>query len=383
MSDQVFMQRALDLAKRGEFTAHPNPCVGCVLVRAGEIVGEGLHWQAGMPHAECEALAQAQARAQGATCYVTLEPCSHVGRTGPCVESLIKAKVKKVMIATLDPNPLVAGKGVAALKQAGITVEVGLLQAQAQALNIGFFSRMLRQRPFVRAKIAMSLDGRMAMASGESQWITSTESRTLGHLLRARSGAILTGCQTVKKDNCRLTVRHETLWDQLPSHIHFPQPLRVIVDSGLTVDPRAQIFQQPGKTLIAISESHAHRQQDWLAQVNNPQVAIKVLPQRAQHIDLIALMQFLSDLEINDLLVESGPQLISALLQQALIDELRIFMAPKILGASAMPLTALDLTQLHEHLPGQFAEVMPLKDDIAMVVRMNDFGRDLYANPQH
>lgn len=381
-SDLAFMQRALALAQQGEFTAHPNPCVGCVLVRDNQIVGEGLHWQAGLMHAECEALAQAQEKALGATCYVTLEPCVHVGRTGPCVQALIKAQVKEVVIATLDPNPLMAGKGVLALKAAGIAVQVGLLEKEAQALNIGFFSRMLRQRPFVRAKIAMSLDGRIAMAGGESQWITALPARERGQVWRARSGAIITGRHTVMKDNCRLTVRQDTLFQHLPAQISFKQPLRIVIDSDLTSDPRAAIFQQPGKTLVAIREKNSQRQTDWLKQVDPEKVGIVVLPEKDQHIDLQALMHFLAQQQINDVLIEGGSQLMGALLEADLIDELLLFVAPIILGATALPLAQITLDQLSQQFKGDFTELTTIGSDVFMKVRMNDFGRH-NDNPQY
>lgn len=364
--DLEFMRQALALAQQGEFSAHPNPLVGCILVRDQQIVGQGLHWQAGLPHAECNALAQAQEKAQGATCYVTLEPCTHYGRTGPCVKVLIEAGVKRVVIATLDPNPLVQGKGVKVLQEAGIEVTVGLLEYEARAMNIGFFSRMLRQKPFVCAKIATSLDGRIAMAHGESQWITCEASRHQGQVWRARSGAVLTGSGTVIKDDCRLTVKED--------RAYFQQPLRVIVDTHLRTPPTAAIFQQPGKTAVIISDKvSALQQQNWLKQIT-AEVECVVLPLHQNHIDLAALLAWLGECQINQVLVEAGPMLTGALLQQGLIDQLLIFMAPKFLGSQALGMVNLPgIERLCDHLPGNFTSIEQIGSDLQIIVQLSSF----------
>lgn len=377
-SDLDFMRHALALAKQGEFTVHPNPRVGCVLVQNHQIVGEGIHWKTGSFHAECHALQQAQEKAFGATCYVTLEPCAHQGRTGPCVNALIESGVSTVVIASIDPNPLVAGKGVQALEAAGVKVHVGLLKEEAQDLNRGFYSRMLRGRPYIRAKMGMSLDGRIAMASGESQWITSDASRATAHLWRARSGAILTTNKTVNRDNCRLTVRNTSAFAKLPQGINFVQPLRVVVDSDLSVSPKADIFQQPGKTVIAISDKVSSLNlQTWLAQLGEHQERLEyiVSAQKHGHIDITAVLHWLGMREINDVLVEAGSTFTGALLQAGLIDELLVFIAPKFLGQDALPMINLPgLIHLSEHVAGSFEQVQQLGTDLHVVVKLSDFG---------
>jgi diaminohydroxyphosphoribosylaminopyrimidine deaminase/5-amino-6-(5-phosphoribosylamino)uracil reductase len=364
--DSTFMQRALSLAVMGQYTSHPNPRVGCVLVQDNQIVGEGLHWQTGGLHAECNALEGAKEKAYGATVYVTLEPCAHKGRTGPCVDALIQANVKRVVVAALDPNPLVSGKGIQKLKEAGITVDVGLLEKEALALNKGFYSRMQRQHPYVRAKIAMSLDGRVAMENGESQWITSPEARKQGQLWRARSGAILTGSATVLHDNCRLTVRDiERLG--LKNESLFRQPLRVIIDSTLSVPGSFAIFHQPGKTIVATSELA-----DLQHKAYGSQVEVVAFAEKEGHIDLQALLFWLGKQEINDVLVEAGPTLVGALLQQDLIDELLVYIAPKLLGSDAKPMAVLPgLSQLSDHIAGEFDRVERVGQDLHLVLNLH------------
>ncbi len=365
----AFMQEALSLAKKGEFTCAPNPCVGCVIVQNNEIVGRGWHQKTGEAHAEIHALAQAQEKARGATCYVTLEPCVHQGRTGPCVTALIQAGIKRVVVATLDPNPLMAGKGVQALQAAGIAVEVGLLEQEAVQLNQGFFSRMVRKRPFVRAKIASSLDGRIAMANGESQWITSMDARQDGHTWRAKSCAILTGRETVKKDNCRLTARD--------FHGDFRAPIRMVADTQLQVSPTAALFQEPGPVIVALSEKVSlTQQQTWLTSVANENVRCLPLPEKNAKIDLHALLCWLGGQEINHLLVEAGPTLTGALLQAGLIDELLIYIAPKFLGEEGIAMVKLPgFRQLSEHIPGTFATIDGIGPDLRVVVKTSDFAR--------
>lgn len=376
LSDRDFMKKAIALAKQGEFTARPNPIVGCVIVRENEIVGSGYHRQAGTPHAECHAIVEAGTKAMGATCYVTLEPCVHQGRTGPCVQALLAAGIKKVIAASLDPNPQVSGKGLQALREAGVEVAYGLLQEEARALNLGFFSRMLRQKPYVRAKIAMSLDGRIAMGSGESQWITDTAAREEAHLWRARCGAIVTGSQTVIRDNCRLTVRHEK--------ITFLPPLRVIIDSQLRVPANAAIFQQPGKTIIAVSERISLSQQNaWISQLpeNSSEVACIALPEKEGHVDVAILLQWLGEQEINEVMLEAGAKLTGALLQKGLVDECLIFIAPKFLGSDALGMAHLPgITKLKDHIRGNFVGVTSLGTDLLLMVRLNDFASEQYGN---
>lgn len=354
------MQQALVLAKRGEYSTHPNPRVGCLIVRDNQIVGEGWHERTGDHHAEIHALRQAKEKAYGATCYVTLEPCAHFGRTPPCVNALIQAKIKKVIIATLDPNPLVQGKGVEALRQHGIEVEIGLGECEAKALNRGFFSRMQRQKPYVRAKMAMSLDGRTAMASKESQWITGESARKDGQHWRALSDAILTTGATVRQDNCRLTVREGE---------PVSQPLRIIADTKGTVPDTAAIFHQPGRTLVALSKN------------NIPAVGGRfsyiALPEKEDHIDLEALLTYLAKEEqINEVLVEAGPTFLGGLLKENLVDELLVYLAPKLLGHQAAPLAYLaDLIYLRDHIQGELIACDKIGTDCRLILKMNDFGK--------
>lgn len=358
--DITYMQKALAMALEGQYTAHPNPMVGCVIVKDNVVLAKGAHYKAGQAHAEINALKQANA--EGATCYVTLEPCAHTGKTGPCVNALIEAKVKRVVIANIDPNPLVKGKGIEALLKAGIDVHIGVLEKEAAQLNKGFYSRVIRQRPYVRAKIGMSLDGKVAMISGESQWITSTESRENAHRWRAKSGAIITGSNTVLADDCRLTVRNiEALKVKENT---FSQPLRVVIDSQLRVPSDKAIFSQEGTTLIATTKNNA---------TTNAQDNVVVLPSKEGKIDLNALMQFLAEKEINDVLVEAGPTLIGALLKQGLIDELLVYIAPLIMGNDARSFATLSgFDKLANCLKGSFSTVEKNEHDLFAVLKLTE-----------
>lgn len=371
--DQTFMQEALALAQKGQFTAHPNPRVGCVIVRDQKVVGRGLHWQAGTPHAECHALVEANTLAKEATCYVTLEPCVHQGRTGPCVQALIDAGIKRVVFAVSDPNPLMRGKGAQALRDAGIEVVEGILAKEAQDLNKGFFSRMQRHKPFVRAKIAMSLDGRTAMANGESQWITSDVARQDAHLWRARSGAILTTSQTLNVDDCRLTAR-DIPEQELPAGIGFQQPLRVVIDSHLRSNPLALMFKQEGKTIIAISESvSAAKKAAWLSSCKNDNVTCLALPLKQGSIDIESLLLWLGQQEINDLLIEAGPTFVGSLMQHQFIDELLVYIAPKFLGHGAREMLTLPgLSKLSDHIAGKFMNVSPMGPDLCITIALQN-----------
>ncbi|WP_340331307.1 bifunctional diaminohydroxyphosphoribosylaminopyrimidine deaminase/5-amino-6-(5-phosphoribosylamino)uracil reductase RibD [Vreelandella gomseomensis] len=337
--DHCNMAQALALAARGLYTTDPNPRVGCVIVRDGEVVGEGFHRRAGEAHAEIHALAAAGDRARGATVYVTLEPCSHTGRTGPCAEALQAAGVARVVVAMVDPNPLVAGRGIRLLEEAGIEVAVGLLADDAQALNPGFIARMAAGRPFVRLKMAMSLDGRTAMGSGESQWITGPEARCQVQRLRARSSAILSGVESVIMDDSRLTVRAEQLGLDDAAAIASRQPLRVIVDSQLRLPLAAACLRAPGRTLVMTTSDDVDRR----ARLTDAGAEVQTLPADAQgRVDLPSLLAWLARHEaVNELLVETGATLAGAMLNAALIDELQLFVAPTLLGGEARPLFAL------------------------------------------
>nr|WP_295711925.1 bifunctional diaminohydroxyphosphoribosylaminopyrimidine deaminase/5-amino-6-(5-phosphoribosylamino)uracil reductase RibD [uncultured Halomonas sp.] len=338
--DHRYMARALKLARKGLYTTDPNPRVGCVIVLDEQVVGEGFHVRAGEPHAEIHALAAAGERAHGATAYVTLEPCSHTGRTGPCAVVLKEAKVSRVVIAMQDPNPQVSGQGIRLLEDAGIKVAVGLLESEARALNPGFIARMTLQRPFVRLKMAMSLDGRTAMGSGESQWITGPEARTQVQRLRARSSAILSGVESIIMDDSRLTLRSEQLQLANTEDVLQRQPLRVILDTRLRLPLAAACLREPGRTLVMTTPAHSDEKRARLTEAG---AEVHVLP--AGHdgrIDLALMLRWLADNEqVNELLVETGATLAGAMLDAALVDELQLFVAPTLLGGEARPLFAL------------------------------------------
>lgn len=320
--DVRHMARALQLAKRGLYTTDPNPRVGCVIVRDGRVVGEGWHARAGEPHAEIHALAAAGRQARGATAYITLEPCCHHGRTPPCSEALAKAGVARVLAAMPDPNPLVASQGIAELERAGIHVDIGLLQAESERLNPGFISRMTRGRPYLRVKLAVSLDGRTALANGESKWITGEAARADVQRLRARSSAILTGIGTVLADDPSLTVRD--------LDIGF-QPLRVVLDGHLSMRADARMLSLPGKTLVVTAADDAD-QAEALARAG---AEVLVLRAGRGHVDLPELLRNLAAREVNELLVEAGATVCGNLLQVGLVDELVIYLAPHLLGNAA------------------------------------------------
>ena len=339
-ADHRYMARALQLAQKGLYTTDPNPRVGCVIVRDEQIVGEGFHLRAGEPHAEINALNDAGEKAQGATAYVTLEPCSHIGRTGPCAVALQEAKVSRVVIAMVDPNPQVSGRGIRLLEEAGIEVAVGLLEIEARVLNPGFIARMTQQRPFVRLKMAMSLDGRTAMGSGESQWITGPEARTQVQRLRARSSAILSGVESLIMDDSRLTLRAEQLQLDNADEVVRRQPLRVILDTHLRLPLAAACLSEPGRTLVITTPDHSEEKRERLTEAG---AEVQVLPAGSDgRIDLEVMLQWLAENEqVNELLVETGATLAGAMLDAALVDELQLFVAPTLLGGEARPLFAL------------------------------------------
>lgn len=362
MLDEMYMARALKLAARGRFTTHPNPNVGCVIVKDGEIVGEGFHYRAGEPHAEVHALRMAGEKAKGATAYVTLEPCSHHGRTPPCCEALIAAGVSRVVAAMQDPNPQVAGRGLYRLQQEGIDVSHGLMMNEAEALNKGFLKRMRTGFPYIQLKMGASLDGRTAMASGESQWITSPQARRDVQRLRAQSHAILTSSATVLTDDPALTVR----WDELNADTQalYPrenlrQPLRIVIDSQNRVTPQHRIVQQAGEMLFARTHEDARQ---WPENVRS-----LLVPEHNGHLDLVVLMMQLGKQQINSIWVEAGPTLAGALLQAGLVDELIVYIAPKLLGTDARGLCALPGLEKLEQAPHfKFNEIRHVGPDICL-----------------
>ena len=362
--DVAFMQLALDLAKQGEFTTTPNPSVGCVLVKDGKVVGKGFHAKAGEPHAEVMALREAGENARGATAYVTLEPCSHFGRTPPCAKGLVEVGVSKVIAAMCDPNPQVAGKGLQILSDAGIQNAVGLLEENAEQLNKGFLKRMRTGKPFVQLKLAMSIDGKTAMASGESKWITGAQARADVQQYRAKASAILSTSQTVLADDPSLNVR----WEELPSNVKadYPQeklrqPVRVILDSSHKVRSDFKVFS---------TESPV-----WLVGEDDYRLAgfpvfteYLQLDRNQGETRLQALMSALGKHQINTLWVEAGATLAGALIAENLVDELIIYMAPKLLGDQARDLCHLpNLTQLADVPLWQLQSCEPVGDDLKLI----------------
>lgn len=354
--DHGMMARALQLAERGLWTTSPNPRVGCLLVRDGGIVGEGWHEKAGEPHAEVHALRAAGDRARGATAYVTLEPCSHHGRTPPCAEALIAAGVSRVVAAMTDPNPLVAGKGMALLQAAGIATASGLLENEARELNIGFVSRMTRGRPWLRLKAAASLDGKTALNNGVSQWITGPEARRDGHAWRARACAVLTGIGTVRDDNPQLNVR-----DVATSR----QPLRVVVDSKLETPPDARVLHG-GPTLIAGAVEDAGR----IEVLRAVGADVLILPNPSGKVDLVALLAALAQHGINELHVEAGFKLNGSLLREGLVDELLLYLAPCLIGHEASGLFNLpELASLDGKHHLKIRDLRQVGEDIRLIAR--------------
>ena len=362
--DVAFMQLALDLAKQGEFTTTPNPSVGCVLVKDGEVVGKGFHAKAGEPHAEVMALREAVEKARGATAYVTLEPCSHFGRTPPCAKGLVEAGVSKVIAAMCDPNPQVAGKGLQILTDAGIESAVGLLEENAEQLNKGFLKRMRTGKPFVQLKLAMSIDGKTAMASGESKWITGAQARADVQQYRAKASAILSTSQTVLADDPSLNVR----WEELPSDVKasyaqekLRQPVRVILDSSHKVRSDFKVFSTASPVWLVGEDDY-------------PLTGFPVFTEYLQldrnqgETRLQALMAELGKRQINTLWVEAGATLAGALIAENLVDELIIYMAPKLLGDQARDLCHLpNLTQLADAPLWQLQSCEPVGDDLKLI----------------
>jgi diaminohydroxyphosphoribosylaminopyrimidine deaminase/5-amino-6-(5-phosphoribosylamino)uracil reductase len=351
-ADHAHMARALQLAARGLFTTSPNPRVGCVIVQNGRVVGEGWHERAGTPHAEIHALRATGEATRGATVYVTLEPCSHHGRTPPCAEALIEAGVGRVVAAMTDPNPLVAGGGIAMLTLAGIRAEVGLLESDARALNPGFISRMTRQRPWVRLKTASTLDGKTALANGASQWITGEAARADVQKLRARACAILTGSGTVLADNPRMNVRDFDIGRQ---------PLRVAVDSALRTPRDAAI-------LPALVACH-HAAPAARAALEQAGAEVVELPGADGRVDLLALLTLLAQRGVNELHVEAGAALNGALLAAGLVDEWVAYLAPMAVGDSARGLFAhRPLATLADAARFRLADVRQLGDDLRLTL---------------
>ncbi len=362
--DYRYMARAIQLAEKGRYTTHPNPRVGCLLVKQGTVVGEGYHRRAGEPHAERNALAMAGAHARGATAYVTLEPCCHHGRTPPCTDGLIEAGVKRVVAAMQDPNPLVAGEGLKTLSAAGIKAQSGVLEEQAERLNPGFIKRMRQGLPYVRCKLAMSLDGRTAMASGESKWISSADSRRDVHRLRASSSAILTGIGTVLADDPSMDVRLDVAELGLAEGTPLPLPLRVVLDADLAMPVTARMLQLPGRTLVISKEAVPAK----VASLAKAGAQVMSVQADGEHLDLHQVMRLLAAQEINELLLESGATLAGAMLSAGLIDELIVYLAPHIMGHGARGLFRLPgLEQMQERYNLRIDDLRKVGQDIRII----------------
>jgi diaminohydroxyphosphoribosylaminopyrimidine deaminase/5-amino-6-(5-phosphoribosylamino)uracil reductase len=359
-TDHEYMAHALRLAARGLHTTDPNPRVGCVIVSGDDIIGEGWHMRAGEAHAEVAALAQAGTGALGATAFVTLEPCCHHGRTPPCTDALVKAGVARVVVGMEDPNPQVAGKGIKALEAAGISVTRGVLATQAAVLNPGFVSRMQTGRPYVRSKLAMSLDGRTAMASGESQWITGTPARDDVQRLRARASAVLSGIGTVLADDPALNVRLKD--------VEVQQPLRVILDSRLQLPPTARLLGLPGKTLVLTGSADDTKR----AALANAGAEVATVPLDGDRLDLNRVMQVLGERGINEVHVEAGAVLNGALLQVGLVDELVIYVAPHLMGDAARGLFSLPgLARMDQRINLSISDIRAVGEDWRITATVN------------
>ncbi|MCV2404082.1 bifunctional diaminohydroxyphosphoribosylaminopyrimidine deaminase/5-amino-6-(5-phosphoribosylamino)uracil reductase RibD [Marinomonas sp. C2222] len=372
---QYWMAKALQLAKKGLYTTHPNPRVGCVLVKGGELIGQGFHLKTGEGHAEVQALANVlenfpkdhAAQLKGATAYVTLEPCSHQGKTPPCAEALIKAGVAQVVFGMQDPNPEVSGRGITKLKAAGIEVVGPVMEAECEALNPGFIKRMREGLPYVRVKLAMSLDGRTAMESGESQWITGAEARHDVQRLRAQSDAIVTGIGSVITDNPSMTVRIDSQ-DQEVDSKQVRQPLRVIMDSALSILPEAKILYPSSQACVFSIEEDI--EQEHLKVLHKKGVDVRFSPRGEDgRLDLLDAMEQLADSGVNEVLLETGAELAGGFLQAGLVDEIVVYMAPKLLGSTARPLFQLPLDLMDEAVDLEFSSVRKVGQDLRLVYK--------------
>ena len=370
--DSHYMALALRLAEKGTYTTQPNPRVGCVLVRDGSVVGSGWHKKAGTAHAEVKALAEAGELAKGARAYVTLEPCSHFGRTPPCAQALVNAGVSEVVAAMQDPNPEVSGRGFRMLEDAGIKVRYGLMESQARELNQGFVKRMAMGLPYVRIKMAVSVDGRTAMASGESQWITGPAARSDVQRLRARSSAVISGIGTVLYDDASLTVRANELgFDaSLSEDIAKIQPLRVILDRQARLPGSARIFEQSSPILWCVDETcRFAADAEKVAALDN--VDVLYLSKSAKFSELKQVMFKLAELQCNEVLIEAGAKLVGSFVEERLWDELVVYMAPKLLGSAARPLADIGLSSMSESIELALKDFRQIGNDVRMIYTSN------------
>lgn len=347
--DQIWMQRAIELARLGQYSTKPNPNVGCVIVKDGQLVGEGYHPRAGQPHAEVFALRDAGDAARGATAYVTLEPCAHYGRTPPCAKGLVEAGVARVVVACPDPNPLVAGKGVQILRDAGIQVEVGVLEQQAHQLNLGFLKAMATGQPYVRLKVASSLDGRTAMASGESKWITGNPARLDVQHWRAISAVVITGIETVLADDCQLNVRQLAIHEDISS---IAQPKRLVLDRQGRLPLTAKLLEQPDSVIVM---------GPYRAELE----ALGVIQLEVQPLDQL-LRTLVQQHQLYDVLIEAGATLSTAFLQQQLVDEVISYVAPTLLGRSARAMFQAEFERMAQQLRFKLCDVTQFGDDVRL-----------------
>ncbi len=365
---EYWMAKAIQLAQKGRYTTHPNPRVGCVLVKSDQLIGQGFHLKAGDAHAEVNALNDAKKNSQdvkGATAYVTLEPCSHQGKTPPCADALIKAGVARVVFGMQDPNPEVSGRGLAKIKKAGIEVIGPIQELECEALNHGFIKRMTEGLPYIRVKLAMSLDGRTAMESGESQWITGPEARLDVQRLRAQSDAVVTGIGSVLADNPSMTVRIDSDDKEVDSKT-VRQPLRVVMDTALSIVPDAKILYPASQACVFSVEEDIEA--EHLNVLKKKGVTVRFSPRGDDgRLDLLDAMEQLADAGINDVLLETGSALAGSFLQAGLVDEIIVYMAPKLLGSNARPLFQLPLEAMDEAVELTLKSVRQIGQDLRLV----------------
>lgn len=364
-SHERWMSKACQLAKKGLYTTHPNPRVGCVIVKEDQLLGEGYHQHAGGPHAEIVALNAASESVEGATVYVSLEPCSHQGKTGPCADALIVAKVSRVVFGMQDPNPEVAGQGLAKLIAAGIEVIGPVLEAECRALNPGFIKRMTEGLPYVRVKLAMSVDGRTAMESGESQWITGAAARKDVQRLRAQSDAVVTGIGSVMMDNPSMTVRIDAMDNEVKA-AQVRQPLRVVMDTALSIPPESKILYPCDQVQIFALADQVEAEHCDVLQGKGVRICYTE-PAEDGRIDLLDAMAQLADQGINEVLLETGAELAGAFLMEGLVDEIVVYMAPKLMGSLGRPLFQLPLTEMAETVELSLTSMRQIGDDIKFV----------------
>jgi len=369
--DIQMMQKAIDLARKGVYSTKPNPAVGCVITQQEKIIAEGWHQKAGEPHAERVALANATESVKGATVYVTLEPCSHHGKTPPCADALVESGVARVVIAMQDPNPLVAGNGIKRLEQAGIVVDSGILSEEAAALNKGFVSAMKSNRPFIRLKVANSLDGRTAMANGESQWITGPESRNQVHLMRAQHGAIVTGVGTVLADDPSLNVRlPDDVLAELGLTAENCHPLRVVLDANLSTPLEAKMLSLPGRTLLMTSKETADQNLDLIERFYQKGAEVIAVESDGDKLDIPSVLSYLVESEnIYDVMVEAGAIVAGAFIQADVVNELHVFTAPILMGEMAKPMFVLPgLVEMVDKKVFAYQSVQALGEDLYLVL---------------